>query len=139
MARTTRRSSGIDGGGSREIVEDDPPVEEAPASTQLTDSQQVTATITPVNRRGNPAAIDGVPVWHTSDATVVTVTAEPDDRSAVIRAVTSGKARITVSADADLGEGVQAIVAILEVEVIPGHAVQVRLTLDKLTEQVDPS
>ena len=56
--------------------------------------------------RGNPAAVDGAPVWGSSDDTVLSVVPAADGLSAEIRTVGTGTARISGSADADLGAGV---------------------------------
>lgn len=64
--------------------------------------------------RGRPAAVDGVPVWASSDETVLVVTPAVDGMSAVVDSVAPGTARITVSADADLGSGVQTITGVSE-------------------------
>ena len=72
----------------------------------------VTLTIT--NSAGQPASVDGVPVWATSDATVVSVDAGADGMSAVVSSVAPGVARITVTADADLGAGTITITGVSE-------------------------
>lgn len=44
----------------------------------LTTAQQFNPTLAITNAAGQPAQVDGVPVWATSDATIVTVTAAAD-------------------------------------------------------------
>lgn len=66
------------------------------------------------NSRGDPAAVDGVPVWASSDETVLSVTPADDGMSAVVSTVAPGTARITVQADADLGSGVSSITGVSE-------------------------
>lgn len=53
-----------------------------------------------------PAMVDGIPMWASSDATILTVVASADGMSAIVDTVAPGVARITVSADADVGAGV---------------------------------
>jgi hypothetical protein len=72
----------------------------------------VALTIT--DSKGRPAAVDGVPVWASSDDTVLSVTPAADGMSAVINSVAPGTARATVSADADLGAGVVQITGVTE-------------------------
>ncbi len=72
----------------------------------------VTLAIT--NSAGNPAAVDGVPVWASSDETILTVLAAPDGMSAIVDTVAPGIARISVSADADLGAGVVPLTGVSE-------------------------
>ncbi len=96
----------------------------------LTDVQKVAATIAVLDAKGNPAAIDGVPVWAAGDPAILAVTPAADGLSAVIAAVgplTAGT-QVTVTADADVGEGVKPIVGILDVAVVASEAVSVNVT-----------
>ena len=61
-----------------------------------------------------PAKVDGVPVWASSDETVLLVTPAVDGMSAVVDTVAPGTARITVTADADLGAGVKTLTGVSE-------------------------
>lgn len=90
----------------------------------LTDLQQVNLAVAFTTKAGNSAKVDGVPVWATSDETVLTVVPSEDGLSA--EAVTVGPlgvAQITVTADADLGEGVETLTGVLDVEVLASKAV----------------
>lgn len=77
-------------------------------------SQQYNAVLAITNARGQPAAVDGVPVWASSDETVVSVTAALDGMTAVAACVAPGTARITVTADADVGAGIVTITGVSE-------------------------
>jgi hypothetical protein len=83
---------------------------------ELNTSQQfANVGLTILDGRGNPASVDGAPVWASSDETVVSVVAAPDGMSAVVSSVApGGPARIAVTADADLGEGVVSITGFSE-------------------------
>lgn len=110
------------------------------SAVELTDTQQVVATLSPVDARGNAAKVDGVPAWETSDATIATVEAGPDDRSVTIRATgPTGSCRVSVTADADLGEGVVPIVGVLDITVIAGAAVTVDISVGAPSEQTNAS
>jgi hypothetical protein len=61
-----------------------------------------------------PAPVQGVPAWATSDATVLTVAPAADGMSFVATTVAVGTARLTVTADADLGTGVSTITGVSE-------------------------
>lgn len=90
----------------------------------LTDMQKVVLSVSFTNRAGNPAVVDGVPQWTSSDPAVIAVTPSEDGLSAV--AVTVGPlglAQVSVVADADLGEGVTEITGVLDIEVKPSQAV----------------
>lgn len=89
---------------------------------------KVPASIQPVDAKGNPAAVEGAPVWSSSADTIVTVTAASDGMSAEIVPVGPlGTAQINVSADADLGSGVKAIVGVLDVQTAAGEAVSLQI------------
>lgn len=79
-----------------------------------TDQSFPSVALTITDSRGRPAAVDGVPVWASSDETVLTVVASADGMSAAVDTVAPGVARITVSADADLGAGVTPITGVSE-------------------------
>lgn len=64
------------------------------------------------NNHGQPAPVDGAPVWASSDETVLTVTPSVDGMSAAVDTVGAGTARISVTADADLGAGVSTITGV---------------------------
>ncbi len=105
-------------------------------SISMTNSQQATATIQPVDKRNQPAPVDGVPVWASSDETIVTVTPAADGMSAVVAAVGPlGAAKVSVTADADLGAGVSSIFGTLDVTITQGQAVGINITLGDATEQ----
>lgn len=81
----------------------------------LLNTQEAPVSIAITNSQGNPAPVDGVPVWASSDETVVTVVAADDGMSArVIAGVPGGPARVTVTADADMGAGVTTIQGVTE-------------------------
>jgi hypothetical protein len=79
-----------------------------------TDQSYPNVALVITDSKGRPAAVDGVPVWASSDETVLTVIAAPDGMSAAVNTVAIGTARITVSADADLGAGVASITGVSE-------------------------
>lgn len=105
--------------------------------TTMTDSQQETLTIAPVDKKGKPAQLDGVPVWATSDETVATVdaSADPTGLNAILSGVAPGSCRVTVTGDADLGSGVSPITGTLDVTITAGQAVTVAITEGTPTEQ----
>lgn len=75
---------------------------------------------------GRPAPVDGIPVWASSDDTVLAITPAADGMSAVVDTVAPGTARITISADADMGAGVVPITGVSEdVDVTPGNVAAV--------------
>jgi hypothetical protein len=103
----------------------------------LLDDEQVVVTINPVSKAGNPAKVDGVPAWATSDPTVATLTVADDGLSATVVTVgPAGASRITVTADADLGDGVTNIGGTLDVTVVGGAAFALNVTAGTPTKKV---
>jgi hypothetical protein len=102
----------------------------------LTDTQKVTATVAPKDKHGHPAAVEGVPLWETTDPTVATVTPSEDGLSCVIAANGAlGTCQVKVTADADLGEGVTPLTGLLDLEVVAGAAVTLDITTSAPEEQ----
>lgn len=82
----------------------------------LTNTQEfANVTVSFTNQQGQPANVDGVPVWASSDPTIVSVEAGADGMSAKVGGVAPGTgARITVTADADTGQGITTITGVSE-------------------------
>jgi hypothetical protein len=83
------------------------------------------ATVMWIDSFGNPAKVDGPTKWESSDDLIVTVSATPGpptNRAQVVSVGPIGPAQIQATADADLGDGVKSITAILDVVVISGQA-----------------
>lgn len=83
-------------------------------ATINTDQKFPSVALTITNSKGDPAPVDGVPVWASSDSTVLSVSPAADGMSADVETVAPGTARITVSADADTGTGVSTITGVSE-------------------------
>lgn len=91
-----------------------------------TDQKFPNVVLSITDDKGRPASVDGVPVWASSDETVLAVTASTDGMSAEVNTVAPGIARITVQADADLGAGVATITGVSEdVNVTSGNIASV--------------
>jgi len=92
---------------------------------KLPDDKKVDVKVSYVDAKGNAASVDGPVEWASSDAAIVSVTVSTDDPSqATVAGVGPvGQAQVTVTADADLGEGVRQIVTTMDVEIIAGEAV----------------
>jgi hypothetical protein len=100
----------------------------------LRDDQKVLLTIQPLDAKGKPAAVDGAPVWSSSDETQVVVVAASDGLSAVASGVapptdpTAPLPRIVVTADADLGSGSTPITGSLDFTITGGSAATIAIT-----------
>lgn len=96
---------------------------------KLQDDQKVSLQIAIVDAKGNPAVVDGTPIWSSSNEAILTVVAAADGMSAVATAVGPlGPSQIAVTADADLGAGVKPILGTQDVDVVAGEAVSVGIT-----------
>ena len=79
-----------------------------------TDNYWPNATLTITNDAGAAAPVDGVPVWASSDETVLRAVPKADGMSGLVDTVAPGTARITITADADLGSGTTTLTVISE-------------------------
>ncbi len=66
--------------------------------------------------------VDGIPVYTNSNQNAVDLFVNPDGMGGVVQHLDGGDAQITVTADADLGEGVKEITGLLEIKALPFEA-----------------
>lgn len=88
----------------------------------ITNEQKVQVTLAPTTEAGNPAVLDGVPVWEVTsgDATLDVAT---DGMSAfLISGAADINSVITVTADADLGEGIVTLTDNIDLAVVNASA-----------------
>ncbi len=89
----------------------------------LTDEQKARLFLRPKTAAGNPAKVDGVPVWSQSNADVLDLVPDDDGLAATVIARGSlGGSQISVVADADLGTGTRELTATQDVEVKAAEA-----------------
>lgn len=101
----------------------------------LTTTQKVTLSIQPVDAKGFPARVDGVPVWSVSDASVANLVTSADGLSVEVFAGFPGTAQVLVEADADLGAGSRPLQGTLDLIVEPGEAVSLTITAGVPSQQ----
>lgn len=103
-----------------------------------TDQYYPSVVLTITDSKGRPAPVDGVPVWASSDETVIRVTPDATGMMASVDTVAPGTARVTVSADADLGAGTVTITGVSEdIDVTSGNvAAVVSLSLGAPADKV---
>lgn len=103
----------------------------------LTDTQQVILSIEPKTKAGNLANVDGIPQWSVVDGTLLEITPDATGLSATITTTGAlGTTQVSVTVDADLGEGVTEITGVLDIEVKAGQAVSLGITAGTPTEIV---
>jgi len=102
----------------------------------MTATQQMTCTIQILDKKGNPAEVDGVPTWLTDNTDVLSLTPAADGMSCLVAAVGAlGSAGVTVTADADLGAGVEPLIGTLDFDITGGKASVIAITPGTPTEQ----
>lgn len=102
----------------------------------MTNIQQFEITISPVNSKGQPATLDGVPEWLTDNSDVLSLTPSADGLSCTVFAVgIPGTAKVQVNGDADMGSGVTLITGLLDVTVIQAPAVSIVLNPGAVSDQ----
>lgn len=94
---------------------------------KVSDSSALSIKIT--DKFGNDAKVDGAPAWSVTDAALGTLTVAADGMSATLQPVGPvGTFKVQVSADADLGAGVTALLGELDIELVPGDAVNLTIS-----------
>src|SRR5262245_59688375 len=89
---------------------------------QLTDTQQVSISVSGVDAKGFPAPLENV-TMTSSDGTIASVVQDATDPSkGMVVAGVPGDAQIQVTADAKIGEGVKELTGTLDVHVVAGEA-----------------
>lgn len=107
----------------------------------ITDSQTVTVTVTgATDKKGNPAPLDGVPTFASADETICTFAADPSDASGMTGIITAvgpltSATAVSITADAQLGDGVTNIVVNGLVEITSGQATGFAVTVGTPVEQ----
>ena len=105
-------------------------------ASQLTSSQQQQLSVIFTDVRGNPAQVDGAPYWACDNTDILSVTPAPDGMSCLIAAIGPlGNVRVSVQADADMGNGVVPIAGVYDVEIVSGAATTVQIQGGAITDQ----
>lgn len=105
----------------------------------LTTTQEAEVLVGYADKNGNPALIDGTPVWAVSNAEILRVVPTADPSVVILQAVGPiGVSQVTVTADADLGEGVRELFAVQDVSVVAGEAVAAAINFGLAREQPAP-
>ena len=108
-----------------------------PMAQIITSTQKFTITVTGfVDSKGNPAPVDGAPVFAVSDPAILSIIPTADPKAVEVLAVGPlGTAQVSVTADADLGAGLKPIMGLYDVQVIAGEAVAMALVAGAPVEQ----
>jgi len=106
---------------------------------ELSVDQQAHVSLKVTDRGGNPARIDGTPAWASSNDSALAVTPDDADPMRALCVPADGAAdqtvNVTVSVDADLGEGTNPIIGVLTFAITGGAAKFVELNVDSLEDK----
>lgn len=103
------------------------------ANLKITQKAELSVSIK--DRAGNPAQVDGAPVWSLTDPSLGDLVAAADGLSATLTPKGPlGSCEIQVNADADLGEGVKTILGSLPVDFVAGDAETIEIALGAVSD-----
>ena len=89
----------------------------------ITNEQKVEVTLAPLTAAGNPATLDGAPVWAVVEGGDATLEVAADGLSAfLVSGAADVTSQVTVTADADLGEGVVTLTDTIDLVVVAAPA-----------------
>ena len=98
-----------------------------PLNLAITNEEKINVTLNPVTAGGNPATVDGAPVWTVTEGDA-TLEVAADGLSAYLISGAAGASTVTVTADADLGEGIVELSDVIALNVIPAGAAALGFT-----------
>lgn len=94
---------------------------------KITNEQKVKVTLAPVTSAGKPAQLDGTPTWEKSSGDSTMEVAADGLSASLISSDTPGESMFVVSADADLGAGVENITDSIKLTVEGAKAINLGL------------
>lgn len=99
-----------------------------PLNIAITNEQKILVTLAPTTAAGNPAPLDGAPVWTVAEGDVTLEVAE-DGLSAYIISGVPGSSLVSISADADMDAGEERQISdVIAVTVVPAEAATMGLS-----------
>jgi hypothetical protein len=108
---------------------------------KLPNDKVIAVQVAYVDSRGNPAQVDGDVSWDTSDSNIATVESNASDstQAVVTPGGPVGQVQVTVTADADLGQGVREIITTMDVDIVAGEAVAGTITPVGEPQPIEPT
>lgn len=103
---------------------------------EMTDTQQVTLNVAFVDKKGNPAKVDGTPEWLVDNPNVAALEPAADGKTCKVKAVGPlGDFTVTMKADALVGEGTEDLIGSYAGSITAGKATNVTITAGAVEEQ----
>lgn len=109
-----------------------------PLQLKINDEQKVNIRLNPVTPSGKPVKVDGKPEWSVADGDSTLVVADDGMSAFLVSADTPGITNYMVSADADLGEGVDTISDTIQLTVVDPQATSLGLVADPPEAKTPP-
>jgi len=97
--------------------------------------QKCRVTAQPVDKKGNPAPVDGPSQWSAFPEGIVSLSPSADGLSCDVTGMDVGNTQITITADADLSAAVKPINGTLDVTVIEAQAVGFQISTGPVIDQ----
>lgn len=88
----------------------------------ITNEEKVQVTLAPTTAAGNPAILDGAPVWTVTEGDATLEVAVDGLSAFLISGTANTNSKITITADADLGEGIVNLNDTIDLAVVPASA-----------------
>lgn len=88
----------------------------------ITNEQKVEVTLAPTTEAGNPATLDGAPVWTVVSGDATLEVAADGLSAFLVSGAADVNSVIEVTADADLGEGVVTLTDTIDLAVVAAEA-----------------
>lgn len=88
----------------------------------ITNEEKVKVTLAPTTAAGNPAILDGVPTWLVTEGDASLEVSEDGLSAFLVSGNADVNSKITVSADADLGEGIMTLSDVIDLAVVSAQA-----------------
>lgn len=95
----------------------------------ITNEEKITVTLAPTTAAGNPASVDGAPVWAQVSGDATFEVSADGLSVTLISGAADVNSQFTVTADADLGEGVVTLSDTIDLAVVTAVASQLGLVI----------
>lgn len=96
----------------------------------ITNEQKVMVTLAPTTAAGNPAILDGAPVWTVTSGDATLEVAEDGLSAYLVSGAADVTSQVEVTADADLGEGIVTLTDVIDLAVVAAQASALGLVVD---------
>ena len=108
-------------------------------SMSIKAGQKVKLSINPVDAFGNAAKVDGVPAWSLSDDILAALEVHPSGLETILTSLGPvGSVKVSVTADADLTDGVRSLIGDVVVDIEAGEAVDLGIQAEPIVIAMAP-